>query len=140
MKRIIAAVALFAVASLVTVTGVSAQEHPMKVTVPFDFTVGNQLLPPGTYRITTSASSHQVLIASRGRGISVLVLGSADDKSAGERAKVVFHKIGDQYFLNEIVSSAFNSSALLPPSKLETRAKMQNASLQSDVKTIIATK
>ena len=51
MKRI-ASIALFALVSFVTVGFASAQERAVKADVPFDFTVGNKLVPAGTYTIS----------------------------------------------------------------------------------------
>ena len=50
MKRIIAAT-LLATASLMAHTGASAQTK-LRATIPFDFTVGNDKLPAGTYEIS----------------------------------------------------------------------------------------
>ena len=51
MKRIVAVIALFAATTLVTVTGVSAQQTGLRAIVPFEFTVGDRTMPPGTYWI-----------------------------------------------------------------------------------------
>jgi hypothetical protein len=50
MKRI-TAIALFILAGLVSAGNVLAQDHGVRTTVPFDFTVGNKVLPSGTYTI-----------------------------------------------------------------------------------------
>ena len=50
MKHIFATV-LLAAACLMAHTGASAQDM-MQATIPFDFTVGQKLLPAGTYTIT----------------------------------------------------------------------------------------
>ncbi|HVJ08723.1 MAG TPA: hypothetical protein VM554_10090 [Acidisarcina sp.] len=139
MRRILSVIALLAVASFVTANRASAQEHAIKANVPFDFTVGDQLLPPGTYRIT-SGTSHEVLLEGRGVGISVFVMGTADYKYADAAPKLVFHKIGDQYFLNEVVSTSASGSVMLLPTKLEKRARMQNAALRNEERTIVAMK
>jgi hypothetical protein len=56
------ATALLAAASLMAPTGVSAQSR-QQATIPFDFTVGQSLLPAGTYVITPLAPG---VIAVRG--------------------------------------------------------------------------
>ena len=55
MKQI-TAVALLSIASLVTAGKALAQDRAVQATVPFDFTVGDKLLPSGTYTITSVSS------------------------------------------------------------------------------------
>ncbi|MBV8114110.1 MAG: hypothetical protein JO300_05170, partial [Silvibacterium sp.] len=51
MKRI-TTTALFILAALVTAGGAVAQDRAVRATVPFDFTVGDKLLPAGNYEIS----------------------------------------------------------------------------------------
>ena len=50
MKRI-TAIALFAIANFALAGTSFAQSNGVRANVPFDFTVGNKLLPAGTYTI-----------------------------------------------------------------------------------------
>ena len=56
MKRI-TAIALFAIASFAVADKSFAQGPTVQATVPFDFTVGNKLLPAGTYTIKRNQST-----------------------------------------------------------------------------------
>lgn len=139
MRRILTTMALFAVTSFVAVTNVSAQEHAVQANIPFDFTVNGALLPPGIY-LFKSTSSNQVFVQNKARGASALVNGFSDDKASKDVAKIVFGKVGDQYFLHEIVATSVGQSVNLPISKLEKQVKMQHAALQSETKTVVAMK
>jgi hypothetical protein len=81
MKRI-TAIAIAALASLVTAGSAVAQGHAVKATIPFDFAVGNSHLPAGTYTITSpdSRSSTGVLIRSDSGKITVLTTAYSDEK------------------------------------------------------------
>jgi len=139
MRKTLTTMALFAVTSLVAVNNVSAQEHAVQANIPFDFTVNGALLPPGTY-LFKSTSSNQVYVESKTRGASALANGFSDDKASSDVAKIVFDKVGDQYFLHEIVATSASQSVNLPVSKLEKQVKMQHAALQSETQTVVAMK
>ena len=134
MKRIITAFTLFTVATIGLVTRVSAQEAPFQVTVPFAFTVGNRQLPLGDYRIQTFGT-RQVRIDNRDQGVYASTLGNPGDRSRDEHKKLVFNKIGEQYFLKEIVSPS--AAIAFPKSKSEKRARtLLPQSLNTDAKNV----
>jgi hypothetical protein len=134
MKRI-TAIAIFALASLVTAGSAVAQEHAVKATVPFDFAVGNSHLPAGTYTISSadSRSSTGLAIRSDSGKITVLTTAFADGKQS-KTGKLVFDKYGDQYYMREILCSNADMNLELPVSKAEKRAQQQQASLQNSNK------
>jgi hypothetical protein len=120
MKRIIAAFALFTVATIGMVTRVSAQEQTFQVTVPFAFTVGNRQLPLGNYRIETFGTT-QVRINNMEQSVFASTLGNPGYRSEDEHKKLVFNKVGGQYFLKEIVSAS--TAVEFPKSESEKRAE-----------------
>ena len=61
MKRITAIVALLAAASTIGLGNAFAQGNAVRATMPFDFTVGNKVLPAGTYTITVTATCGSVV-------------------------------------------------------------------------------
>jgi hypothetical protein len=132
MKRIIAALALFTATTLTTLA--SAQEAPFRVAVPFAFTVGNSQLPLGDYQIQTFGT-RQVRIDSTERGVFASALGIPGNKSVDDHKKLVFEKIGEQYFLKEIVSPS--AAIAFPKSKSEKRAKtLRPQSLNTDASNV----
>jgi hypothetical protein len=131
MKRItsITSIALFALVSLVTVGSISAQERAVKANVPFDFTVGDKLLPAGTYMISTE-NANVIKIQSSDRRVAILSTTTSDGKES-KTAELVFNKYGDQYFLHEILCSSADMNMAVPASKQEKRARTQEASLSN---------
>jgi len=129
MKRIasITSIALFALVSFVTVGSISAQEQAVKANVPFDFTVGDKLLPAGTYTISEE-NANVLKIQNRDRGVAILALATSDGNES-KTGELVFHKYGDQYFLREILCSQASLNMAVPASRQEKRARAQEASL-----------
>ena len=135
MKRI-TSIALFVLAGLVSAGNVLAQDHGVRATVPFDFTVGNKVLPSGTYTIAP-ATEHVIVIRNREKNITVMSTSYGDGKQS-KTGKLVFNKYGDQYFLREILCSSADMSVELPASKTEKRARLQEARLESTPQVFLA--
>ena len=133
MKRIIAAFAFFVMATTGLVTRVSAQQQVVQASVPFGFTIGNQLLPLGTYRISNYGTG-QVMIRNVDQGNTAFALGDTLDSSPSGRAKLVFDKVGDQYYLKEIFSKPI--ALTFPKSQSEKKAEALQGPLDNEVKTI----
>jgi hypothetical protein len=124
MKRI-AAIALFAVASTFGTGLALAQDHQVRATVPFNFTVGNQVLPAGTYSILQVRDN---LIEIRNQDGSTAALSAVDTRSGDQllnSAVLVFDRYGDRYFLRQVDGGLSAVNANLPSSKSEDRARHQ---------------
>src|SRR5215475_11491491 len=100
MKRIIAIV-LFALASLVTIHDANAQDHKMRVTIPFNFIAGRTHFSAGTYTIS---SSDLIAVAIQSDKQCAFLLRSAEAEERPDSAKLVFYRSGDQYTLKKILS------------------------------------
>ena len=131
MKRItsITSIALFALVSFVTVGSISAQDRAVKATVPFDFTVGDKLLPAGSY--TIAAEDTGVIKIRNTDGRIVLLSTTTPDGKEAKTGELVFNKYGDQYFLREILCASADMNMAVPASKQEKRAREQEASLNT---------
>ncbi|WP_035356705.1 hypothetical protein [Edaphobacter aggregans] len=123
MKRIVKAIALFVAATFIT-AGVWAQDHKMKATVPFNFTVNGNSLPSGTYTIRSDSSNPNLLLISN-REKSVHILTMAKNNDPGKGNALIFHKYGDQYFLSQICSDLSAMNLSFSVSKAEKRAREQ---------------
>ena len=137
MKRS-ASIALFALVSFATVGFVSAQERAVKADVPFDFTVGNKLVPAGAYTIS-AVWDNVIEIQNRDAHVALLSRTNPDDKQS-KNGKLVFTKYGDQYFLSEILCTSADMNMAVPASKAEQRAHDQQASLQNATQVYVALK
>src|ERR1700722_16237278 len=101
MNRI-ATLALFVAATFISVDNASAQNQ-VKVNVPFSFTVGTSTMPAGSYTIRSdSGSRNLVYLTNWGENTKAMALGITEQGNLNEAGKLVFHRVGDQYFLSEI--------------------------------------
>jgi hypothetical protein len=77
----------------------------LKVTIPFEFQIGSQVLPPGEYSIKRLSQNSIFIRSEDGEAKAIAVTTStaeagADEKGAQE--KLVFHQYGNQYFLSQV--------------------------------------
>jgi hypothetical protein len=136
MKRI-TAIALFTIATFVTAGRALAQDRAVQATVPFDFTVGDKLLPAGTYTIAT-ASYDVIAIKNYDRRVAILSTAIPNSKESKNGSKLVFDKYGDQYFLSEVLCPGTSMNVNLPTSKQEKRVRIQQAMLPNASQVLIA--
>ena len=124
MKHITAiAIAVFLLAGFAVVGTVSAQDHAAKATVPFGFNVGDTWVPAGTYTLSSSVRSPEVIsIRSKDSKIDLMSLVSSDSRHLNG-GQLVFKKYGDQYFLHEILCSACGINVAFSSSKHEKFAR-----------------
>jgi hypothetical protein len=125
MKRI-AAIALFVASTLLTAGSAVAQDHRVKATVPFNFTVNNSWLPAGTYTIGSNSDTPNLLsIRDRAKSVHILAMGLTDPRDSEKVGKLVFHRYGNQYFLSEIRCGSASMNVHFPATKLEKKARTQ---------------
>ena len=134
MKRI-TALALFSVASFVSIGQVMAQDHAVQATIPFEFAAGNKVLPAGTYTIATR-STNMIIISNHDQ--PAVETAALRDPNESKKQVLVFDRLGDRYFLSEIRCQSSGMSLELPPSKLEKTARQQQASLQTASQVLVA--
>jgi hypothetical protein len=129
MKRITALA--FLTAALISMTsmgGARAHAQATEFKVPFDFAVGNQVFPAGTYQVSYYATKNAILIRSQDERFHAFTATHLADPSTRD-GEVVFTKYGNQYFLHEVLCSAVSMNVALPASRLEKRARVQEAQL-----------
>lgn len=125
MKRnMFGALMTLIVACAIAVPAVHAQKM-LTADVPFAFTVGSTQLPAGAYEVS-QVGDRATLIATRDGENKVLGLYPYAGPSKAGETKLVFHKIGDHYFLAQIWSSTSGQGLQLPESKLEKEYSASN--------------
>jgi hypothetical protein len=93
-----------------------------QVNVPFDFQTDSQHFAPGLYRIRME-NAYTVQI--QGASESWLVMVRAEDNAqAVKTGKAVFHRYGNQYFLNEITVAGSSRHVHLNASKAERQMRI----------------
>jgi hypothetical protein len=94
---------LAAVAFTLCVAGVvAADTGQVRAFIPFDFTVRGTTLPAGTYYVSRQFGNDMLTIRSLNNG--VMVLGNREDAKNPQDSptRLIFHRYGDRYFLNQI--------------------------------------
>jgi hypothetical protein len=136
MKRI-TAIALVAIANFAMAGTSFAQSTGVQANVPFDFTVGNKLLPAGTYTIKEQ-SDHVIVIKNHDKPIAAVSLVNGDGNRSPNGGKLKFHRYGDQYFLAEILCDQADMNLQVPTSKTEQKTALQEANLRARGETFVA--
>jgi hypothetical protein len=121
--RKFAAIALFAVASTFGVGHAFAQqEYQLRTNIPFNFAVGNKVLPAGHYTILP-VRDDQIEIQSEDGKTTVLSAAYPHTDPLLRNAVLVFNRYGDEYFLRQVDAGAASVNQNLPVSKSEDRAR-----------------
>ena len=108
---------LVAMACFTAYSHASAQTT-MTAKIPFEFAVGQKVLPPGTYLITQVAS-RIIEFENLDKRVSVYASTVGADYVSQKPRELVFHKYGNQYFLHEVRGGLGQFSMDLSPSKVE---------------------
>lgn len=140
MKRI-TAVAFFTLASILGVGSAFAQMQvkAVRATVPFDFTVENQQLPAGTYSIARATDGTIQIQNSKGHLVAIALASPNGSRSTG--CALNFDRRDDQYFMRGVLCQSSAISINLPASKLEKRARLEEAKLHiNDGQVMVAAK
>jgi hypothetical protein len=105
-KQAFGTLAMLTLLLTVSAISVSAQSERSKITnIPFDFIVGGKTLPAGDYTVEPNRrdSDKVWLVQSRdGHANALFATMPVRASETQEKAKLVFHKYGDQYFLSQI--------------------------------------
>ena len=125
MKRnLIGTLSLVVMSLLLSATGAFAQSA-VTANVPFAFKVGQAQLPAGTYKITTAFQS--LLVKGIGNTMKSAYSQAQWDSPRNQSPRLVFHHVGNQYFLAEICRGAGNGALTIPASKLEKELEMASS-------------
>jgi len=119
MKRnLIGILSLVAISLMLNAAGAYAQSM-VKANVPFDFKVGSAQLPAGPYEIKVDDACAPAIVVQNDEGKAGALSTARGEYPRQTTAKLVFHKVGNQYFLAEIWRSSQTEGMILPTSKQE---------------------
>jgi hypothetical protein len=119
MKRnLIGILSLAVMIVLVSATGVYAQSIA-KADVPFAFAVGSAQLPAGTYEIKPANSGSSAIMVLNVQSNAGAMANAGREQARNTEPKLVFHRVGSQYFLAEIWRGAGSEGMIVPTSKQE---------------------
>lgn len=95
------AIPLTAAAAITAAAPVSAQDVDLVAHVPFEFTVGNSVLPRDTYQLSR-LDAHPEMLLVRGERKGLFVRTEEARTQRREAPSLLFHRYGDQYFLRQV--------------------------------------
>ncbi len=112
---------------------VQAQERQLlTATVPFAFTVENSNLPAGTYTVSTLPPYNMIKVQSvDGRKVAMIPAIPSPTSAESEQTKLVFHRIGNEYFLAQVWEQGSNLHRDLRSGKLAGELARNSGRVQS---------
>jgi hypothetical protein len=135
MKRSISILALLAITAA---TSVLAQQQAVRGEIPFDFTVGEKVLPAGEY-IVIPQGGHSLKIQSADGWHWTIVAGSQSYHNASDGSRFEFDRLGDTYFLRRVLCSSLSALNIdVAVGRHEKLARGHQANLQPNVKILVA--
>jgi hypothetical protein len=116
-----AAIALLACVTFATLGATPSHAQVlMRAHVPFSFRAGGGTLPAGDYSIIeTGMTSEPVLLRVGLRGVELVMPNNTGSQNGISTSKLVFHRYGDEYFLDEIWTNADDSVRKLQVNRRE---------------------
>lgn len=122
---------MFGLLSLLAMASAHAQTNTeQRAHISFSFTVGNRTFPAGDYRVLRlNPVSDQAALAIKsmdGRWSVITLTRPIEAARPQEKAKLIFSRYGDQYFLSQVWTPAESRGLELPPARAE-KALARNA-------------
>jgi hypothetical protein len=144
MKRnLITILSLVVMSLLLNAAGAYAQSYA-KANVPFAFNLGTAQLPAGTYEVKVISQSPYVIMIQNRETMATAVSNARSDGPGNTKSKLVFDRIGNQYFLTEVWNGLGADGMIVPTSKHEKELKKElelaKGPTGSDEKVMVALK
>lgn len=114
---------IVALGLLLAVSAAKAQDLVLSANIPFDFVVGNRVLPAGEYRLDTVFQDSGVIALRDQDQPSTTMTGTIPRSLAApcKTTKLVFHRMGNEYFLYQIWVEGRATGRELPKSRIEVQ-------------------
>ena len=113
----------FAFTALLLATTAHAQQTNVKASIPFDFVVANQAYPAGEYTVKSlSENGIAIRIDNTQESDKGVALSSACHRlQLFDGTKLVFQRLGDNYFLYQVWTEGSASGREFPMSKAQVQ-------------------
>jgi hypothetical protein len=124
-RKMLSALSVFALISVLGVTCAFAQEHGVQADIPFAFTVTSSTLPAGNYSLRP-LSQNTWLIQNNAGGPAIMAVATPNGSNKeADSAKLVFKRTGDRYFLSQVW--CLGQTTAVPASKAERLIERETA-------------
>jgi hypothetical protein len=131
-------ISFLGLALLATASLLAEMQPRMTADIPFEFHVGNSMLPAGAYTVYAEPGSGLVSLRSADSKSSVTTLANAvQTLSTPRESKLIFNRYGNDYFLSRIWRAGSDTGNEIRKSGRETEVA---ATSRRGVQTIMASK
>ena len=126
--------------ALPAITQVARAQEPVVASIPFQFTAGQMTLPAGEYRVQQLAvGSAVLLIRGTDNSAAALVMSNVTEANRPQtQSKMIFHRIGNRYYLSQIWVEGHSRGRELAPSSKEKQQGLLARNQAPDQVTIVA--
>jgi hypothetical protein len=124
--RVLAAVVVMSAAGV----SIASAQTRVVASIPFDFIVGETVMPAGSYTVQSIADVTGVMSVERsdGRFSAVTLAQPATSREPFTAPQLVFDKFDGRYFLSKVVAGPGNEQEItLTPTKMEHELTVINA-------------
>lgn len=142
MKLSISRIMLLAAVPLLFGSPAYSQEINVRARVPFDFVLGDRAYPAGEYVIQTAMANNTSFLSINNEGGTKQGLTrsipciSSTQAISGNQAKLVFHRVGQAYFLFRVWIGGSTVGREFPRSRRET--EMANSATKTESRIVAA--
>ena len=134
--KVIKRLTMLSLVSMFTLCAAAASANaqltiPIRAKIPFDFNVGEKKLPAGKYtfsRLSGFSDNHAMSVSNADASVHVFQSTfEASALKAKNESTLVFHKYGDQYFLEQIFLGGEREGTQIAESRSERTIRRQLA-------------
>jgi hypothetical protein len=131
MKNVLGIVLVAAI--MVFASSAKAQEFRVKADVPFDFSIDKQVYHAGEYDIQKLNTTLLLVDSGNGSARTIVKPLMCTSQKPASSTKLVFHRVGQTYFLYQIWIEGRTYGREFPTPKMETELLAHNGAKPEDV-------
>ncbi|MEW6210820.1 MAG: hypothetical protein AB1631_20815 [Acidobacteriota bacterium] len=141
-KHVLRVVAIFSLLAMLPIADYASPMGNINADIPFDFVVGKAKLPAGKYTIKRTTHHGILLISSKDRRANAFT-GTYGGRSSRKpsRAKLVFNRYGNQYFLSQVWEEGSMVAMQLSKSRAErelAKEHLAQRAAEPEIVTVLA--
>src|SRR5262249_34993409 len=119
-KQILSVVVTLSVIFTLSIAGFAALDRSLKANIPFDFMVGEKMLPAGHYTVERGSVRGASVIRNWETKKAASAVAQEIETGPNSKSILTFHRYGNQYFLAKVISDTGGN--VLMKSKAEREA------------------
>jgi hypothetical protein len=121
---------VIALAFITAAASANGTAHSVRANIPFQFMVGNEALPAGEYTVRklTEDAGAILINSTDGNSAAMRITVAKQGTPSQNKARLVFRKYGESYFLAEVWDGSSQGRALLK-SKSERAAEREQSQI-----------